>query len=70
MSVTEGKLLTCDVCGSSVFFKYVGDGKYENADGWERYHIPGVQLGDICPKCNERIIAAIAECLMKIKEVK
>ena len=27
MSEVEGKLLVCDVCGKTVFLKYVGDGK-------------------------------------------
>lgn len=78
MSSTEGKTLTCDLCGKSVFLKYVGtkdfDGgftrvrEYEDRpDGWTRYSVPKIALGDLCPECAEQIQNALLECIGKIK---
>lgn len=79
MSTAEGKMLACDVCGKSMFLKYLGDGeadggytkwrKYEVADGWTRYSLPGVvSTGDLCPECAERIRDTLIEVIGNIKE--
>ena len=60
MSEVNGKLVSCDRCGDTVFLKCIGekelDGGYTRYNtfeamptGWE-YH---VEVGRLCPTCNE-----------------
>lgn len=74
MSEVEGKLLVCDVCGKTVFLKYVGDGerdggftrwrKYEDKpEGWGVWY----GLGTLCPSCNERIKIAVRGTVSEIR---
>lgn len=77
MSAIEGKMLTCDVCGKSIFLKFVGereaDGgytkwrEYENADGWSSIHVGKISLGNVCPKCFERIEKSLTEIIGEIR---
>lgn len=78
MSEVEGKVLTCDVCGESVFLKYVMERK---ADGgytsWREYEKPpaGWNTSDArtvrhtCPACSKHINAAIEAAIQSIQEV-
>lgn len=71
MAETEGKLLTCDLCGETVFLKYVNDGirKYDDIpDGWVSWHVGNVIHGMLCPTCNERMQEALLECANGIRE--
>ena len=81
MAETEGKLLTCDLCGATVFLKYVGDGeadggltkwrRYEDRpDGWQTWHVTDVIHSTLCPSCNERMQEALLACVGKIREEK
>lgn len=74
MSEVEGKLLTCDVCGKTVFLKYVGDGetdggftrwrKYEDKpEGWSVSY----GFGTLCPSCAKRIRTAIDNAVSEIR---
>ena len=66
-------MLTCDMCGATVFLKYLGDGetdggftkwrKYEDAEGWRSFHFGKVSLANVCPKCSERINEELAKLL-------
>lgn len=75
MSEVEGKLLVCDVCGKTVFLKYVGDGKgdggftrwrkYEDRpEGWGRF----ATFSMLCPSCFKRIRTAIDSAVSEIRE--
>lgn len=71
MSAIEGKTLTCDFCGSSVFLKYVNDGirKYDDPpEGWGCWHVGNVIHVTLCPTCNERMQNALLECANGIRE--
>lgn len=79
MAETEGKLLTCDLCGATVFLKYVGDGeadggftkwrRYEDRpDGWQTWHVTDVIHSTLCPSCNERMQEALLACVSGIRE--
>lgn len=78
MTAVEGKMLTCDMCGKTIFLKFVGereaDGgftkwrEYENADGWTNPHFGKINLGNLCPSCNERLQNALLKTINEIKE--
>lgn len=81
MAETEGKLLTCDLCGKTVFLKYVEtkaydggytrDRRYEDKpDGWQAWHVSNVIKSMLCPSCNERMQEALLACVRKIREEK
>lgn len=78
MSVTEGKLLTCDVCGKSVFLKFVGekqsDGgytkwrEYEKSDGWiMNVHVGDIWLKNVCPECGELLQKSLTKIINEIR---
>lgn len=72
MTAVEGKMLTCDMCGKSIFLKFVGekeaDGgftkwrEYENADGWTSLRFGKINFGNLCQSCNERLQNALLKC--------
>lgn len=77
MAEIEGKLLTCDVCGESVFLKYVETKDYDGGfthlrtfekkpEGWT-YINPFKHEVQLCPSCAERIKAAIESAVSKIQ---
>lgn len=79
MAEIEGKKLICDVCGATVFLKYIGDGeiygdytyakwrKYEKIpNGWSDHILLNSRL--LCPSCAKRIKAAIELTVSKIRE--
>lgn len=73
MAETEGKLLTCDLCGKTVFLKYVNDGirKHEDPpEGWGYWHVSNVINSMLCPSCNERMQEALLVCVREIGEKK
>ena len=66
MAVIDGKMLTCDVCGKSVFIKYTDsclDTRYGGYGSYERYEQPQEGWGcipivhddirQVCPTCAE-----------------
>lgn len=64
MSQVEGKTLTCDLCGSSVFLKFTGHGEVDGGySRWREYEKPPEgwntamvsKIGDLCPTCSRRI---------------
>ena len=69
MSKTEGEILTCDICGESVFLGYTGD---KEADGgytrwrWNSAKVLGIGIGDTCPACSERINEAISAAIAEL----
>lgn len=76
MAETEGKLLTCDVCGRTVFLKYVKTEEYDGGftkvcryedkpDGWGSMLL--WKYRTLCPSCVERIGAAIDAAISEIK---
>ena len=77
MSATEGKLLTCDVCGKSTFLRFVGekeaDGgytrwrEYENADGWTSINVGKIRLKNVCPECGELLQKSLTEIINEIR---
>ncbi len=78
MAEVEGKLLTCDLCGETVFLRYIEtedyDGgftrvrKHENKpDGWQTWHVSNVICSTLCPSCNERMQDALLACISGIK---
>lgn len=77
MTAIEGKMLTCDVCGKSIFLRFIGereaDGgytkwrEYENADGWTSIHVGEISLGNVCPKCGELLQNAMTEIINEIR---
>lgn len=78
MAETEGKMLTCDLCGATVFLKYVGDGKadggftkwrkYEDIpDGWGSWHVGDIIHSFLCPDCNQRMQDALLACISEIR---
>ncbi len=71
MSSTQGKTLTCDLCGSSVFLKCVNDGIRKREDppeGWGYWHVGNVIQSTLCPNCNERMQDALLACVNGIRE--
>lgn len=70
MADAEGKLLTCDLCGATVFLKCVNDGirKHEDIpDGWGYWHVGDIIHSTLCPDCNQRMQEALLACIGKIK---
>lgn len=78
MSATEGKLLTCDVCGKSTFLRFVGekeaDGgytrwrEYEKSDGWiMNVHVGDIWLKNVCPECGELLRKSLSETIDGIR---
>lgn len=77
MSATEGKLLTCDVCGKSIFLRLVCEKQahggytkwleYENADGWTNIYVGDVRLQNVCPECGELLRKSLVECIDGIR---
>ena len=74
MSATEGKLLTCDVCGKSTFLRFVGekqsdDGcmkwrEYEKSDGWiMNVHVGDIWLQNVCQECGELLRKSLSETI-------
>lgn len=79
MSEIEGKLLTCDLCGETVFLKYVEtkdyDGGFTKArvyedrpDGWQTWIVTNVIHNTLCPSCNKRMQEALLACVNEIRE--
>jgi len=79
MAETEGKLLTCDLCGATVFLKYVETKEYDGGfthvrhyedvpEGWGSIHFGSIVFGTLCPSCNQRMQDALLDCIGKIKE--
>lgn len=79
MAETEGKLLTCDLCGESIFLKYIETKDYDGGftrvlryedrpDGWQTWHVGNVVNSTLCPTCNERMQEALLRCVNEIKE--
>lgn len=77
MAETEGKLLTCDLCGMDTFLKYLGDGesdggftkwrRYQKADGWGNVHVGKISYSTICPFCKKKIESALRTCISEIR---
>lgn len=77
MSSVNGRLVTCDICGESVFLKCIGEGetdggytrwnKFEEAVGWSRHCY---EYMDICPSCTERISNAVKDEIEGIRREK
>ena len=78
MATIEGENLVCDVCGRTVFLKYIEtkeyDGGYtmvrvyeEKPEGWTYTHL-FKRTVDLCPSCAERIRTEIESVLRKIQE--
>ena len=75
MSKVEGEILTCDICGESVFLAYTGHGEtdggftrwreYEKPpEGWNAVRAYGV--GNTCPRCSEYINEAISKAIAEL----
>ena len=78
MAETEGKLLTCDLCGATVFLKYVETKDYDGGfthvrnyedipEGWISIHFGGIVFNTLCPSCNERMNDALLRCIGEIR---
>lgn len=70
MAENEGKTLTCDLCGKSVFLKYVNDGirKHEDIpEGWGHWHVGKIVNSMLCPSCNQRMQEALLACICEIR---
>ena len=77
MSEVNGKLVTCDRCGTNVFLKYTGekygDGGFTRRDvyeeipnGWEHH----VEVGMLCPACNtewNNIVASFKSYVVEVE---
>jgi hypothetical protein len=58
MAKVNGRLVTCDRCGKSIFVKAIRDEErdggftrwtiFEDAEGWDYECF----MGDLCPECN------------------
>jgi hypothetical protein len=75
----EGKLVTCDLCGATVFLRCVETREYDGGfsrvrtfekkpDGWQTWHVSNVISSTLCPSCNERMQEALLACIGRIKE--
>lgn len=80
MAEQEGKLLTCDLCGETVFLKYLETKDYDGGftcvreyekkpSGWQTWIVIGVIHSTLCPSCNERMQEALLACINGIKEM-
>lgn len=68
MSKVNGRMVTCDICGKTVFCRLEATGE---ADGgwskWEKYEEPAKWRGrregfeDVCDECNEALDMAIGD---------
>lgn len=78
MAETEGMMLTCDLCGKSVFLKYLETKDYDGGfthvrhyedkpEGWQTWHVTNVIHSALCPSCNERMQEALLACVSGIK---
>ena len=68
----EGRMLTCDRCGTSKFFRKIGnrlvdtaDGyktrtEYESSEKWGRKEIDGI-FYDFCPACNGQYMRMVID---------
>lgn len=78
MAETEGKMLTCDLCGATVFLKYVETKHYDGGFtkerryddrpcGWQTWHVTDVIHSTLYPSCNERMQEALLGCIGEIR---
>lgn len=78
MATIEGENLVCDVCGRTVFLKYIETKEYDGGfthlrhyedkpEGWTYTHLLKRTV-DLCPSCAERIKAEIENVLREIQE--
>lgn len=78
MAETEGKMLTCDLCGATVFLKYVETKDYDGGftrlrtfekkpEGWQTWHVSNVISSTLCPSCNKRMQEALLACISEIR---
>lgn len=78
MAETEGKILTCDLCGETVFLKYIEtkdyDGgfthvrRYEDRPyGWQTWHVTDIIHSTLCPSCNKKMNEAVLRCISEIQ---
>ncbi len=68
----EGRMLTCDRCGTSEFFRQIGNRlvdtasghktrtEYESSEKWGRKEIDGI-FHDFCPTCNEQYMRMVID---------
>lgn len=78
MAEQEGKTLTCDLCGATVFLKYIDTKEYDGGftrvrryedrpEGWQTWHVGNFIHSTLCPSCNERMQEALLGCIGKIR---
>lgn len=79
MSEANGKLLTCDRCGETVFLRLTGrtelDGGWTNydnfesaPDGWELAHLPNTKYCRLCPRCFKEYTELLTEFYRNVPE--
>lgn len=78
MAEVEGKLLTCDLCGATVFLKYIETKDYDGGfthvrryegrpEGWQTWHIDDIVNSTLCPSCDKKMNEALLRCISEIR---
>lgn len=72
----RGKLMTCDRCGRTAFFKCTGEREtdgghtrwstFEEAVGWTRHF--EYETGDLCPSCSEEFNLIVGQFKRSVKD--
>lgn len=74
MAEANGKLVSCDRCGTQIFLKCTGERERDGGftrwntfepfpEGWE-YHI---EVGRLCPACNEKYKALVNTFMTEVR---
>lgn len=69
MAEVNGKLITCDRCGTTIFLKCIGEGERDGGytrwnkfepipDGWDKLEVPSTNNShptymQLCPSCSD-----------------
>ncbi len=76
MSLMNGRLITCDICGATVFVKCTGTGEadggftrwnqFEEAPGWTRISLYGFE--QVCPECAKEVGDTVEKTVEDIRK--
>ena len=74
MSISEGMMLTCDICGTSQFFTEAQQGVDQNWAEWQKF-IAGPRFifkknSALCPACSAELNNQLRAAVYSIKKQK
>lgn len=75
MADVNGKLVSCDRCGTQIFLKCTGEGETDSGftrwnmfetfpQGWEQHY----EVGLLCPECNEKYKELVNTFMTEVRD--